>query len=435
MLPHAARCAGCVVLTLAALAVLGGCQKRGESLESLIEHAATLPGVRASRQSKLREEFRLVEQSHGLPSELNTDAALVHQNAAVAIEHALPDLEQISKINEQTESFLDTLGAADASLVTQEARLMGTKWSKQTKAAFETSNLPDCDYGIRFDRGYFNDLSFVYRSAAACRLLLIDALSDPEDRTDDAIARFDAAWRWTDWLADSEHLEARVQAAHLRSEALTVAEILASRPGVTADQLRTIYQTLDNTLRHWPSMRGTLVRERAMAIITYEAIRLGLADLLFTADEREQLRADGVYDSLRVAKEQQIDADEAAYLAYMRDIIDVSEQPYYLRAKHLVECDRLLRANEQTDDYPWFANHLFVLDNSLTLAQAELARDRARVEGWVFLLANLTGEPAPANHTNPLNGERYVVTTRGHERYVDLGDRRSTNPHVTLALQ
>ncbi|WP_442483447.1 hypothetical protein [Aeoliella sp. SH292] len=435
MMPHAPRCAGCVVLTLAALVVQLGCQKRGESLESLLAHAATLPGVRASRQSALREEFRLVEQSHTLPSELNTDASLVHQNAAVALEHALPDLEQISKINSETESFLDTLGAADPSLVAQEARLMGTKWSKQTKAVFEASKLPGCDYGIRFDRGYFNDLSFVYRSAAACRLLLVDAVSDLESPANVAIARFDAAWRWTDWLANSEHLEARVQAAHLRSEALAVAEMIAGRPGVTADDLRAIYRTLDNTLRHWPSMRGTLVRERAMAIITYEAIRLGLADLLFTADEREQLRADGVYDSLRVAKEQQIDADEAAYLAYMREIIDVSDQPYYIRSKHLVECDRLLRANEQTDDYPWFANHLFVLDNSLTLAQAELARDRARVEGWVFLLANLTGEPAPTNHTNPLNGEKYKVTTRGHERYVDLGDRRSANPHVTLAIQ
>lgn len=432
MFSYAARCAGCVVVTLAALV---GCQQRGESLESLLQHAAELPGVRASRHSKLREEFRLVEHSRTLPAELNSDTSLVHQNGAVAIEHALPDLELIAKINQQTESLLDTLGAADPSLIVGEARAMGNQWSKQTKAAFEASKLPGCDFGVRYDRGYFNDLSFIYRSAAACRLLLVDALSDLDNQADVAIARFDAAWRWTDWLAASEHLEARVQAALLRSEALAVAEMIASRSGVTADNLRAMYRTLDNSLRNWPSLRGTLVRERAMAIVTYEAVRLGLADLLFTVEEREQLRADGVYDTLRVAKEQQIDADEAAYLAYMREVIDVADQPYYLRSKYLVECDRLLRASEQTDDYPWFANHLFVLENSLTLAQAELARDRARVEGWVSLLASLTGEPAPASDTSPLNGEKYVVTSRGHERFVDLGDRQSNNPHVTLAIR
>lgn len=415
------------------LLMVAGCGQRQLSLDELVDQAATLPGVRSSQHSRLREEFRLVEQSQTLPEMLNQQSSLTHKNAAHALADVLNDLEQSTKINEQLSALLGVLPAASAEFIASESDALSAKWLHQTAGVAEASKLPECNFGLKFERGYFNDLDFVYHAAAACRLLLVDALYKLETNSDLSLDRFQAAWQWTDRLSNTGHLEARVQASMLRREALHVAEVIANRPQVTIDDWRGLYQPLRQSLEQWPSLEATLIRERALALVTYETLRLGLADLVFTTEERSQLRSEGVYDSLRRATDEQIDADEAAYLTYMREVLSVANQPFYVRTKHLVECDRLLRANEQTDDYPWFANHLFVLSNSLTLAQAELARDRARLEGWLHLLAKATTLPPPENQVSPLNGEEYVAHQQGNAWYVDLEDRRTTNPRLTVA--
>lgn len=413
------------------MAAVVGCGPRSETLDELLERAAELPGVRSSRHSQLRSEFRLVEQSQTLPKQLNSNASLAHQNAAVALDAALDDVQRVADINEQTAVFLGALPAADHQFIAAESGALSAKWLGDVNNVAKASELSHCNFGIKFERGYFNQLDFLYQAAAASRLLLVDTLYNLDKRPDVALQRFSAAWKWTDWLAASGHLEARVQAALVRGDALNTAEVIANRPSATTDDLRAIQRTLRASLDEWPSMKSTLVRERALAIASYEAIRLGLCDLLFTLGERSKLREEGVYDALRDATPEQIDADEAAYLAYMRQVLAVVDQPYFVRAKHLVECDRLLRAGERVESYPWFANRLFVLNNSMTLAQAEIARDRSRIEGWLHLLAAVTGDQSPASDVNPLNGEKYFAQAAGREWYVVLGDRRSVNPRVT----
>ncbi|WP_425396133.1 hypothetical protein [Aeoliella sp.] len=423
------------VFLVGVLAALVGCREGNKSLEEMLDKAATLPGVRSSGHSALREEFRLVEQAHGLPEHLNGGTQLAHQNAAVALKDALPDLEVITKINEQTQAFLDAVPVADAAFIRNESGALGAKWVEQTNAVAEATQLPDCDFEIRLEHGYFNDLTFVYRAAAGCRLLLVDALYHMESDEKVALARLAGAWKWTNWLSDSHHIEARVQAAELRRDALFVVEAIANRPGATLADLEQLHAMLQSSTNPWPTVKATLMRERALGIATYEAVRMHLCDLLFTSEERAQLRADGVYDALRRAEADSVDADQAAYLEYMREVISVADQPFHESSKHLVECDRLLRANEQTDDFPWFANHLFVLNNSLTLAQREIASDQARIEGWLHLLADTLAVPVTAGETNPVNGEKYTVQGQGNRRFVDLGDRRSVNPRLTVPAQ
>ncbi|WP_145251887.1 hypothetical protein [Aeoliella mucimassa] len=425
---HAAIWLTC--LALAGLAYIG-CTKGDPTLDQLVEKAAELPGVRGSKHSKLREEFRLVEQAQALPKQLNRDQQLQHKNAAVALKQTLPDAEQVSKINEMAGGLLSAVPAADIKLLQTESGSLAARWVRETSAVAEATRLEKCDFGLRYEWGYFNDLDFVYSAAAASRLLLLDALYRMDDLAA-STARFEMAWKWTDWLSESGHLEARVQAALVRREALYVAEAIANSPEAKIEHLRQLESVLQDSLNNWPPLEETLNRERALAIATYESIRLGLADMLFTYDERKELRSSGVYTDLRHPSDEQVDADEAAYLTYMREIIAVANQPYYQRAKQLVECDRLLRSGEQIERYPWFANHLFVLNNSMTMAQAELARDRARVEGWLHLLSEVTESEPPANKLNPLNGEAYAMQTRGSQKYVALGDRRSVNPRLTL---
>ena len=409
-----------------------GCAKQPETFDELVNKAAQLPGVRSSQHSALREEFRQVEASQTLPVQLNTDATLVHQNAAAALDDALGDMDEVASINEHTAAFLGALPAADHDYVVVESGALSAKWLRQTQDVAKASQLPECDFALKFERGYFNSIDFVYQAGAASRLLLVDALYNLEDKPAVALARFAAAWKWTNWLAETGHLEARVQAALVRADALNAAEVIANRPAITTEQLAALQRVLQESLDASPSIEATLVRERAMAIAAYEAIRLGMTDMLFTIDERAHLREQGVYQQLRAADPDQVDADQAAYLAYMREIISVANQPFFARSKHLIESDRLLRAGEHGNSFPWFANHLFVAHNSMTRAQAEIARDRSRIEGWLHLLAAATNQPAKAGAINPLNGERYVPHSSGNQWFLALGDRRSVNPRLTL---
>src|SRR5690606_32301340 len=125
---------------------------------------------------------------------------------------------------------------------------------------------------------------------------------------------------------------------------------------------------------------------------TYEAIRLGLVEMLFSTKERSELRVEGVLDKLKNMEPHRVDADQAAYLGYMRQVIELSRKPFYAAKDELVEADRMLGVHAGTDDYPWFA--LRLCTENLTLAQAELASDRARVEAWVIALGEATGKAA-----------------------------------------
>src|SRR5690606_32049253 len=107
-----------------------------------------------------------------------------------------------------------------------------------------------------------------------------------------------------------------------------------------------------------------------------------------------RLQADGVLPTLRTLSPERIDADQGAYLEYMRHIIESSRKPFYASKNELVEADRLLEMHVGENDYAWFANKLCA--QSLTLAQAEMARDRSRVEAWELALAAATAnKPLP----------------------------------------
>jgi len=410
---------------------LPGCQDAKPTLDDLVKKAAELPGVRSSEHSELRNEFRLVEQSETLPQQLNRKPIKQSENAAFALQGIFEETSLANDVNEQAGAFLGMLPASEAETVSAESGALTAKWLRPIEQLSEAGKLPRCDFGIKFEYGFFNDINFLPNVTAGCRLLLVDSVYGATHQSPASLLQFDNAWQWTDWLAESGHMEARVQASLLRREALWVAEFLANRPECTKAELLAIQKTLQNSVDHWPPVRVALEGERALAIATYEALRLGLIDTLFTIEERGQLRADGVYDSLRNATPDQIDADEAAYLEYMRAVIAVADKPFYKRSAALVECDRLLRSSEQQESgYPWFANRLFVLRESLTLAQSELARDRARVEGWLHALAVATDSPAPRAKVSPFNGEAYVVQPRGGQLLVALGDRRAMNPRV-----
>src|SRR5690606_35748527 len=136
--------------------------------------------------------------------------------------------------------------------------------------------------------------------------------------------------------------EAWLTAAELRIEALAVVDRLANDPRATATHREQLRQLLTESFERWPSVESALVRERAIDLHTYEAIRLGLVEMLFSTKERGELRVAGVLEKLTATEPDQIDADQAAYLAYMRRVIELSRKPFYAAKDELVEADRLL---------------------------------------------------------------------------------------------
>ncbi|MGI9454955.1 MAG: hypothetical protein ACR2NU_00240 [Aeoliella sp.] len=418
------------IAMLAALAAPVGCNDAKLSLEERVELASMLPGIRDSKHSELRAELRLIEESLTLPEQLNSEPVPAHKNAAVALAKLFDDQERLDQINARAAALLGTVGMGDQELVATDARGLADRWVQPIRQVTDLSKMEACNFGLRYPRGYFNDVRFLNQSAAACRLLLIDAVSQSETHPEAAIEKFALAWRWTDWLAAERHLESRLKAAELRGEALRIANLLANKPETPRQVLLRLQEQLAQSLAKDPSISEILQRERALALVTYEAIRLGLVDLLFTSDEREELRTAGVLTTLQQATPDQIDADEAAYLAYVRELLVTAEEPFHKRRTKLAESDRLLAATADGDSYPWFANRLFA--ENLTLAQAEIARDQSRLEAWVLTLAAASGSTAPAFKVNPLNGKLYTFLPAGREISVDLGDQRTANPRVAL---
>ena len=424
-----------VVLLVLASAMIG-CSKKPPTLEELLVQCEKLPGLRASKHSELQAEYRLIEKSHTLPEEIDGEPTAVSPNALDAIKEVFDDHETlVEKINSKTPEFLATVQSGKTEFVATDAQVLAQRWMQPIRRVVKASEREQADFGFRFARGYFNDISFLEQSAAACRLLLVDSMGLTQKNPETALLRFQQAWKWIGWLETERHLESRLLACELRADALIVAKLLANRPGITHQELVRLRQQFQQSLANLPTTKETLQGERALALVTYEAIRFGLTEMLFSSEEWNQLQAAGMLDTLRKATPNQIDADEAKLLAYYRELIATTDQPYYVRRFDLAEFDRQLASIGDGDRYAWFANRLFA--ENLMLAQAALARDRARLEGWVLALSSATllpGSQAPPTllKTNPFNGQPYLVVRTDKTVQVQLFDSQSVNPRLSL---
>lgn len=413
-----------------AVLLLGGCGKKQLTLEQRIERASELPGVRASGHSKLREEFRLIEEARALPRDLNRPGLPAHLNAATVLSELFASLD-VGEVNTTAEGLLGTLThEVDRNLVAEQADKMRRGWGEGLAGMVAATKRPGCNFNVAYEEGRFGDFRFLEQAKGGVRLLLVDAVSQIDRNPEYAWGRLRMAWQWIDWLLEERLLEAWLVGAELRVELFAVAEMLATNPGVSRGELEKFRARIEQSFANWPSVESALVRERAIDLHTYEAIRLGLVELLFTTKERARLQADGVLPTLRTLSNERIDADQAAYLEYMRHITESSRKPFYASRNELVEADRLLEMHSGENDYAWFANKLCA--QSLTLAQAELARDRARTEAWDLALAAATATKPLPERTNALTGQPYELTLHDDSVVVLVGDRKVVNPVVAI---
>lgn len=412
-----------------AITPLIGCQQQN-SLEELIAQAALLEGVRTSGHSRLREEFRAVELADGLPAKFNHPPLAKNKNAARGLEGLLKPKEVV-RVDAECAGLLAMLEIdPSAESIAAEATALAAKHQATIAEIVKLADRPECDFGIDYTKGRFGDFRFLNRGRMAVRLMLVDTIAQQEISLTDGIDRFARGWRWIDWLMEQRYLEAWLTAAELRLESLGVLERLVADSRATPVELDRLRKIVEGSFATWPSIEGALQRERAIDLHTYEAIRLGLVEPLFTVQERAELRLEGVLEDLCTMPPERIDADQAAYLATMRKLIELVRQPYYLIRDQLAEEDRQLGVHTNKQEYAWFANRLCT--ENLTIAIAELASDRARVEGWVVALTEATGNGPAAVKLNPVNGQPYQIERIEGHIVVRLEDRRLANPLVRL---
>jgi hypothetical protein len=410
------------------LVIAVGCRKHA-TLDELVTQGEQLSGVRQSGHSRLREEFRAIELSRTLPRDLNSPPLEPARNAAAPLAE-LFEPRDLDAIAQDFETWVEELQAdpLDSAVGERAAQLM-VPWEIAIGRLEELSSRPGFQLGLRYERGRFGDFRKIALTKGAVQLLLVDSVRQQGRSLDEGMAQLARAWKWSEWLTQERYLEAWLTAAELRLVALAIVDRMASDPRATPADLKRLRNMLAASFESWPSVESALVRERAIDLHTYEAIRLGLVEMLFSTKERGELRVEGVLDKLKKMPPQRIDADEADYLAYMRRVIELARKPFFAAKDELVEADRLLGVHAGTDDYPWFAIRLCT--ENLTLAQAELASDRARVEAWVIALGEAVGQPSAAK-INPRSGKSYEVVRDGNQIGVRLEDRKLRDPLVTI---
>ena len=118
-----------------------------------------------------------------------------------------------------------------------------------------------------------------------------------------------------------------------------------------------------------------------------------------------------------------IDQDELYYLQTIRQHIEASREPYYLRQGTLVQLSEQLnqmRLSQDRSQYPILAAALFL--PGLEEAHEAMARDRARCEAYALALAEATGKPCPEYSVNPHHGRPYEVVRQSQRVVVNLGE-------------
>jgi hypothetical protein len=422
------KISGALAITLATLA--SGCGRDKPTLEEIVVASGSLPGARQSQHQELRAQLREIESTVGLPKDLNRKPVEPNANAAVGLLKALPPGDEFQIKSKEISDTFDELD--DVTLIEwyRRAQKLIDDNQKLLATVNEVSDRNACNFLIDFERGYFSDMHFLEAAETACRLQLIAAvLATKKDLLDESHAQLALACRWPDWLANEATIEAQMQAVRLRGDLHWVLQLVATDNRITSDHCRKLSQLLSRSLASWPSDQSALVGDRALAMHSYELARRGLVEYIVSFDEKKVLREEGALDMLRTADEDIIDNDEARYLKYMAQVIELADQPFHERASELRELDRQLAASD-AERYAWLANRVFA--DGLTAAQADMARSHAATRGWWLALQAAAGTPVTEEFHSPLNGELLAIEQVGNRVVVRLNDRESFDPAVKI---
>jgi hypothetical protein len=412
------------------LTLVGGCGGQQQTLDQVIDDASRLPGVSRSQHSQLRALLRDIELAGGLPTDVSRPEEPAGSNAATLLLNALAPGDDFDTTSDATADLLAQLPTTPLADWYRQAGKFVDDHRKLLDRVRAASLQPACQFDYHFAHGYFNDTHFIDAAATACRLQLVaSALATQTSALAPAIDEWILAWQWTRWLDTLPLVDARLQAAVLRAEALTVLSLIATDQRTTPRDLVQLAAALQGALATWPAEGDMLVAERALVMHAYEMVRQGLLDLVVTSAESKLLREEKVWYPLKEADATRIDDDQFHYLNYMVGVIALAERPYHLRVSELRELDRQLGVTAD-GRYPWLAKRVFA--DGLTKAQADLARSQTELLGWLVALRAAAGQPLPSPPASPLTGEAITVEAVGNRAIARLNDRSLADPSVRV---
>jgi hypothetical protein len=381
----------------------GGCNRSGD-VQSPLDYGK-LPGLRASPDKALQDELARIEEEDGTPEQLAAVEVAAKDNVAMGFLELFPEGKVDSILEKSAKLFPQPEFKFNPSQL-QKAIDFRKKYDEQRLDAREALKRPRCDLGIDFTAGCRADLSLVDAMLICARLeafCAAEALA--ENKPEQAIESLELMFRLASCLGNEKHFDPRLKAASLRVEAFSVLQALVRNDMIRSQHLEQLHEVIDKQLSTWPDDAWAWIGDRAVGLHSYEVVRDGGIFALFTEEEVEQFKKEGVLNQLPTAAIRTADADTRYYLDTMRQIIESCISPYHKRTAMFAAIEKDLQTKRNTAEFPLVAGRLLLLE--IDKGHAIQAQDRALCEAWVIALALALGKQLPDYPANPLTGSPY----------------------------
>ena len=401
------------VLTLLCLTAAGCRQRDGSpSAERLdVAEYGALPGLKATPNSELRDELDRIIEEGGTPEQLSEIEIPAAGNVAAELLDLFPK-ERVGAILEQSERLFPPGRFEFNPAQLQRANDFRKQYDASRLRARAALKRPQCDFDIEFTAGFLAEMEFIPVVRICARLEAFRAAESlAADKPIGAVESLRAMLRLAQRLGAEPHIEARLQAAFLRTEAFGVLQAIVLDDNIASSHLVQLQETVEEHLSDWPHDADAWIGDRAMGLHAYEMVRDGNLTGLLTVRELDLFAKEGDIGDLSDAAKRNVDHDELYYLKTMRKIIDSCSRPYCQRLSLLRSIREELQQMRGSSDFPAVAARLLLAD--VEKGHAMQAQDRANWEAWALALAGATGRTSPPFETNPLTGENYLQTKQG----------------------
>lgn len=403
-----------------------GCQKPAQQVaatSSPLEDLGRLPGLKRSNHPGLKEELARIEEESGTPEQLTVPLPPAEENLAAVLIDLFPK-ERVQFLVAQTADWLRLMPDQLKDEDRKAAEELIKSFQPQRTTLRAGLLRPKCVFPIHFTAGFGADLGFVDQWTLAIQLEGLAAnIALTRGNLKDAVDSWSVAFRLCGGLARTRHPQLRWQAAYLRRQALDWLQSIVSHPEISRDDLGKLADTLHKELAIWPADADTWIGARALGMHAYELVRIGRLYDILTEREINHLRQSYDLESLVRIAQDNVDQDELYYLTEMREVIRLSQKPYYQRVDELEKL-RGTWESKARDDETIVACRILLPE--VPIGQKTQAEDLANVLAWSVALRTAREEKVDRDLVNPLTGSPFIIEVQDDIFYVsgigtDLG--------------
>jgi len=406
------------VLVVLEVLVGAGCRRSTSeeaSRRQIAEAFGRLPGLNAAPDPQLRAELARIVEEKATPELLARSEIPADQNAAEVLS-GLFDPAEVRSILDRSAAIFPPGEFKFSPTGLEKAIRFREEYEVQRQRARHALQRPSSKFPIQYEAGFAADVSFIDMVRISGRLEAFWAAESlAGDDVASAIESLEYMFRLAACLAAEKHATARLQAAFLREEALSVLQAIVehpeiSQPKITHEQLRRLAAMVQGQLAAWTPDQHAWIGDRALGMHAYELVRAGRLMELLTEGELKQFAQEGILGDMPAAAERNVNQDELYYLEAMRKIIDACSRPYYERIEVLQSIREDLQRKRNSPEFPLVAGRLLLAD--MEKGHAIQARDRAQCEAWALALATAAGD-LPA--VGGMGGRHTPPPRVGHE--------------------